>query len=175
MNPNDIFQMIAAVIGSVAGIIFAYQRYSVLRTKELTVQASESAIKSQFQNLRDAIEANRKEASDARTEAQTARTETAELRHEFARMDRIIHVQQRTITRMELLIRQFSKLIQSNNIQVPKYMQDELEDLIIDNETLAQRIQDAMNKVQKDESVSTEYYEFGATEDKPDKPDKINK
>ena len=172
MNPNDIAQMIAAVIASVAGIIFAYQRYSVLRTKELTVQASEAAIKSQFQNLRDAIEANRKEASDARTEAQTARSETAELRHEFARMDRIIHVQQRTITRMELLIRQFSKLIQSNNIQVPKYMQDELEDLIIDNETLAQRIQDAMNRVQKDESVSTEYYEFGTTSDKQIKTDK---
>ena len=163
MNPNDIAQMIAAALASIAGIVFTVQRDTALRTKELTVQASESAIKSQFQNLRDAIEANRKEASDARTEAQTARTETAELRHEFARMDRIIHVQQRTITRMELLIRQFSKLIQSNNIQVPKYMQDELEDLIIDNETLAQRIQDAMNKVQKDESVSTDYYEFGVT------------
>lgn len=165
MNVTDIIQLIAAAIASIVGGIFTYQRYAVLRTKELTVQTGEAAIKAQFQNLRDAIEANRTEASDARKEAQVARMETSELRHEFARMDRIIHVQQRTITRMELLIRQFSKLIQSNSIAVPKHMQDELEDLIIDNETLAQRIQDAMLKSNRAEAVSTEHYEFGDTVD----------
>ena len=155
MTPNDIVQIIGALIASIGGILFTYQRYTVMRTKELTIQASESAIKSQFQNLRDAIEDNRKEAHDARHEATLAREETAELRHEFARMDKLIHVQQRTITRMELLLRQFSKLVQQNGIDVPSHMQEELEDLIIDNKTLAKRIQDTMHNDGKPEG-----YEF---------------
>lgn len=157
MTPNDIVQIIGALIASIGGILFTYQRYTVMRTKELTVQASESAIKSQFQNLRDAIEDNRKEAHDARHEATLAREETAELRHEFARMDKLIHVQQRTITRMELLLRQFSKLVQQNGIEIPKYMQDELDDLIVDNETLAQ-------KIHTKNPIQVEYVEFGTKE-----------
>ena len=157
MTPNDIVQIIGALIASIGGILFTYQRYTVMRTKELTVQASESAIKSQFQNLRDAIEDNRKEAHDARHEATLAREETAELRHEFARMDKLIHVQQRTITRMELLLRQFSKLVQQNGIEIPKYMQDELDDLIVDNETLAQ-------KIHTKNPIQVEYVEFGNKE-----------
>jgi len=155
MLVTEFIQIIGAAIAAIAGVVFTYQRYIALRTKEMTVEASEHAIKSQFQNLRDAIDSNRVEAADARREAQEARKETAELRHEFARMDRIIHVQQRTITRMELLIRQFSKLVQQNGIDVPAHMQEELEDLIIDNKTLAKRIQDAMQ-----ESGKAEGYEF---------------
>ena len=157
MTPNDIVQIIGALIAAIGGILFTYQRYTVMRSKELTIQSSESAIKSQFQNLRDAIEDNRKEAHDARHEATLAREETAELRHEFARMDKLIHVQQRTITRMELLLRQFSKLVQQNGIEIPKYMQDELDDLIVDNEVLAQKIH-AKGQPQVD------YVEFGNKE-----------
>lgn len=157
MPITDFIQIIGAVIAAIAGVVFTYQRYIALRTKEMTVEASEHAIKSQFQNLRDAIDANRVEAADARKEAQEARKEAAELRHEFARMDRIIHVQQRTITRMELLIRQFSKLVQQNGIDVPLYMKEELEDLIIDNETLAKRIQDAIHST---DSSKIDGYEF---------------
>lgn len=161
MTPNDIVQIIGALIASIGGILFTYQRYTVMRTKELTIQASESAIKSQFQNLRDAIEDNRKEAHDARHEATLAREETAELRHEFARMDKLIHVQQRTITRMELLLRQFSKLVQQNGIEIPKCMQDELDDLIVDNEVLAQKIR---AKVQSNSQPDIDYVEFGNKE-----------
>lgn len=156
MTPNDIVQIIGALIAAIGGILFTYQRYTVMRTKELTIQSSESAIKSQFQNLREAIEDNRKEAHDARHEATLAREETAELRHEFARMDKLIHVQQRTITRMELLLRQFSKLVQQNGIEIPKYMQDELDDLIVDNEVLAQKIHA--------KSTPVDYVEFGNKE-----------
>ena len=139
MTPEDFIKAFGALAASIAGLTFAYQRYTSLRIKEATVEAGERAIKAQFQNLQEAIEANRREAVEARREAATARGETAELRHEFARMDRVIHSQQRTITRMEMLLRQFSKLVQENGIVVPKHMQAELDDLIVDNETLAKQ------------------------------------
>jgi hypothetical protein len=46
-------------------------------------------------------------------------------------MDKVIHAQQRTVTRMEMLLRQFSSLVQSHGIDVPVYMQAELEVLIV--------------------------------------------
>jgi hypothetical protein len=46
-------------------------------------------------------------------------------------MDKVIHAQQRTVTRMEMLLRQFSSLVQSHGIDVPIYMQAELEVLIV--------------------------------------------
>jgi hypothetical protein len=82
--------------------------------------------------MQDAIEANRVEAAQARRE-------TAELRLEFSRMDKTIHSQQRTITRMEMLLRQFSSLVQQHGIQVPIYMQGELADLIVPGDEIADR------------------------------------
>jgi chromosome segregation ATPase len=151
---DEAIKIAGALVASIAGLTFAYQRYSTLMVKEATVEAREGAVKSQFQNLQDAIEANRKdsaaarteatearkEAAEARKEAAEARKETAELRHEFARMDRVIHSQQRTIVRMELLLRQFSKLVQELGIKVPNHMQTELDDLMVDSETLAAKL-----------------------------------
>ena len=45
-------------------------------------------------------------------------------------MDRKLHMQQRTMTRMEMLLRQFSGLVQEHGTPVPAYMQKELMELI---------------------------------------------
>lgn len=110
-----------------AGLLALYlvvQRYLVTRAKDTTIKAGESAITEQFRVLQEALEANRKEAAEARKE-------TAELRLEFSRMDRTIHGQQRTITRMEMLLRQFAGLVQESGIKIPTYMQEELHVLIV--------------------------------------------
>jgi hypothetical protein len=78
--------------------------------------ASSEAQTSQYKLLRESIESNK--------------SEIIELRAAFQMMDRKLHVQQRTITRMEMLLRQFSGLVSQNGIPVPKYMQEELEALI---------------------------------------------
>jgi chromosome segregation ATPase len=137
---DEAIKIVGALVAALAGLTFAYQRYNNLMVKEATVEAREGAVKSQFQNLQDAIEANRKDSADARKEAAEARKETAELRHEFARIEKIMHGQQRTIVRMELLLRQFSKLVQELGIKVPNHMQTELDDLMVDSETLAAKL-----------------------------------
>ena len=121
---NDLIQTGGAIAAAVTGLYFVVQKYLVFRAKDQTVKTSEGAITEQFKVLQEALEANRKEATEARRE-------TAELRVEFSRMDRTIHGQQRTITRMEMLLRQFAGLVQESGIVVPKYMQEELEILIV--------------------------------------------
>jgi chromosome segregation ATPase len=133
-------QSIGALVASIAGLTLVYRQYVTTRVKDETTMHSESAVQAQFAALREAITQNRKEASDARAEAASARVETAELRHEFARMDRVIHSQQRTITRMEMLLRQFAKLVQEGGTVVPKHMKDEMHDLVEDSESLLSKV-----------------------------------
>jgi small-conductance mechanosensitive channel len=132
MTPEDWAKILGAILVSLGGLTVAVQRYGVTRSKDKTIEAGELAATSQFKNMQDAIESNRVEAAEARKE-------TAELRLEFSRMDKTIHSQQRTITRMEMLLRQFSGLVQQHGIQVPTYMQGELDDLIVTNEEMADR------------------------------------
>ena len=121
---RDLIEVGGAIAAAVIAVYLAFQKYLVLRSKDTTIKTSESAITEQFKVLQEALEANRKEAAEARRE-------TAELRLEFSRMDRTIHGQQRTITRMEMLLRQFAGLVQESGIKIPPYMQDELQVLIV--------------------------------------------
>jgi hypothetical protein len=121
---NDTVENIGALAAAVLGVYIALQKYLVYAAKDKSTRTSEVAITEQFKMFQDALEANRSEAAEARRE-------TAELRLEFSRMDRVIHAQQRTITRMEMLLRQFAGLVQDSGIVVPKYMQDELDVLIV--------------------------------------------
>jgi hypothetical protein len=132
MNANELTQAIGALVVAIGGLTFAYQRYSIMRSKDRTERANDAASVSQFKSLQDAIEYNRLEAAEARKE-------TAALRLEFSRMDKTIHNQQRTITRMEMLIRQFTSLVEQHGIPVPIYMTSELKDLIIPGEELMDR------------------------------------
>jgi len=113
---DDIIKAVLAIGTGLGAITFGYQKYSVSRKKDQTEVASEKAKASQYELLHDAINSNK--------------SELIELRAAFTMMDRKLHVQQRTITRMEMLLRQFSGLVSQNGIPVPQYMQEELEVLI---------------------------------------------
>lgn len=116
MNGDELIKAIAALGAGLGAIVFGYQKYSVSRKKDDIAIASADAQTTQYKLLQDAITNNK--------------TELVELRAAFQIMDRKLHVQQRTITRMEMLLRQFSGLVSQNGIPVPLYMQAELEALI---------------------------------------------
>lgn len=116
MNGDDFIKAIAALGAGLGALVYGYQKYIVTRKKDQTTVASEEAQTAQFKLLQDSINSNK--------------TEMIELRAAFQIMDRKLHVQQRTITRMEMLLRQFSGLVSQNGIDVPGYMQAELEALI---------------------------------------------
>ena len=113
---EDLYKTIAGFGAAAAAAIFGYHKFTVDRSKTNTVVAQEDANTAQFANLQAAIKSQREEM--------------IELRAAFHLMDRKIHVQQRTITRMEMLLRQFSGLVQEHGIAVPAYMQGELIALI---------------------------------------------
>jgi len=116
MNWDEIVKSIGALGVGLGAAAFGYQKYSVTKKKDDTTIASSDAQIAQFKVLQDAITSNKEELT--------------ELRAAFLMMDKTIHRQQRTITRMEMLLRQFSGLVSQNGIPVPPYMQEELEKLI---------------------------------------------
>lgn len=116
MSIDDLIKSVLAFGTGLGAAAFGYQKYSVNQSRKDTAVAQENAMSAQFESMQEAIKINRQE--------------TIELRASFHIMDRKLHVQQRTITRMEMLIRQFSGLVQQHGIDVPAYMQSELEALI---------------------------------------------
>lgn len=120
MSPDDIIKASGAIVVAVASLTLAYQRYSVLRAKDRTTTAGESTTAAQFETLQAAIEHNR--------------VETSALRVDVTRMNGVIHTQQQTITRMEMLLRLFAGLVQQHGIDVPRYMSAELSALIVDSD-----------------------------------------
>lgn len=116
INPQDLITAALALGTGLGAVAYGWQKYEVSRKKDGTAVANEQAQTAQYRVLEDSIMSNK--------------TELIELRAAFAIMDRKLHVQQRTITRMEMLLRQYAGLISQHGISVPKYMQDELEALI---------------------------------------------
>lgn len=123
MNPSDITTAILALGTGLGAIVFGYQKFAVANSKKDTAVANEIAQAAQYELLQEAIVANR-------IELKGMRSEVIELRAAFVIMDRKLHTQQRTITRMEMLLRQFSGLVSSQDMEVPNYMQSELEALL---------------------------------------------
>ena len=116
MNTDDLIKAVLALGTGLGAIVYGYQKFSVTRKKDETTVAAEGANTSNFRSLQEAID--------------RLSGEVVELRTEHQKMDRKLHSQQRTITRMEMLLRQFSGLVSQHGIQVPAYMQSELEALI---------------------------------------------
>ena len=116
MNPDDIIKAVLALGTGLGAIAFGYQRYAVNQSKKGVLVASDDAQISQMLSIKAYIE--------------SSKTEAAEFRAQLAIFDRKLHQQQRTITRMEMLLRQFSSLVREHGIQIPPYMQKELDELI---------------------------------------------
>lgn len=155
MNPAEITQVIGALVVAMAGLKMAYDKYSVTRKKDGTTVASEEAQTTQYKLLQDAIKSNHEQMLEMQKRYGSQLSELQERLIEVTAvvqvMDKTIHRQQRTITRMEMLLRQFSGLVSQNGIKVPGFMQQELEQLI---ETDADRLATA-------EFVSQEPRTFG--------------
>ena len=105
--------------GAAAGVWLLFKMMSFIK-KEQTGQAADGAFTEQFKALKEQIN--------------QCNLDNHALRAQFTLMDAKIHKQQRTITRMEMLLRQFSTLMQDNLVPVPKHMTEELESLIITTE-----------------------------------------
>lgn len=116
MNTDDLLKAILALGTGLGAIAFGYQRYAVAQSKKDVSVASDIAQISQIRSMQDAIEANRQDM--------------VVIRMQQERMNMQIHKQQTKLTRMEMLLRQFSSLVREHGIEVPKYMRDELDDLI---------------------------------------------
>jgi hypothetical protein len=114
---GDIVKAVLATAGGLTATFLGYQQWSVKKAKDDTTKAGEFANTEAFTSLQQMVEFHNKELMAVRTE--------------MSRMDRTIHVQQRTITRMEMLIRQFSSLVREQGIEVPEFMQAELDDLMV--------------------------------------------
>lgn len=113
---GDIIKTVLATAGTLTATFLGYQQYSVKKAKDNTTKAEEFANTEAFASLQQMVEFHNKELMAVRAEMQ--------------RMDRTIHTQQRTITRMEMLLRQFSSLVKEHGIRVPDYMQAELDELV---------------------------------------------
>ena len=116
MNTDDLIKAILALGTGLGAIAFGYQKYAVAQSKKDVSVASDNAQISQIRSMQDAIEANRQDM--------------VVIRMQQERMNMQIHKQQTKLTRMEMLLRQFSALVREHGIEVPKFMQDELDDLI---------------------------------------------
>lgn len=120
---EDIVKAITLFGGGLGAAAFGYHKFRKDNASTSTSVAQESANAQQFKALQDAITASQ-------VFSQTLQREIIELRAVVQVMDRKVHMQQRTMTRMEMLLRQFSGLVQENGVTVPPHMQKELEDLI---------------------------------------------
>ena len=102
--------------GLIGIAIFAGRKMFSFWQAEGATRAGSSAIEAQFKSLQESIKAGQVDA--------------LEFRAQLALFDRKLHQQQRTITRMEMLLRQFSSLVRQHGIDIPSYMQKELDELI---------------------------------------------
>lgn len=112
----DVPIKIAGGTVSLGVIVYVLQRLMTMIKADRPGQAMSDAMAAQIKSLQDQIAIND--------------TRTTELMAQFGIMDRKLHVQQRTITRLEMLVRQYAGLVMEKGITVPDFMQRELDALI---------------------------------------------
>ena len=120
---REIIEIAGAILAAVIALYLALQKYLLIRAKDTTIIAGESAVALQFQLLHDELKHNR-------AEAEGSRRETAELRLKFIRMDNTLREQQQAIARMQLMLHQLAGIVKETGTEVPPYMQKELDSLI---------------------------------------------
>ena len=116
MNTDDLIKAILALGTGLGALVFGYQKYSVAQSKKGVLVAGDDAQIAQMLSIRAYIE--------------SAKAESAEFRAQLVIFERRLHIQHRTIVRMEMLLRQFSSLVRQHGIEVPGYMQKELDELL---------------------------------------------
>ena len=111
IDAQTVAAIVVASLGGAAGLRKLYLDWM----KQRPEVASAAAVEEQFKAFRAQLAAQQ--------------TEIRELRSEVTRMDKTIHNQQTKLTRTEMLVRQFVGLVKERGIEVPSFMQSELDDL----------------------------------------------
>lgn len=112
VDAQTVGAIVLASLGGAAGLRKLYLDWMKSRPEV----ASAAAVEEQFKAFRAQLSAQQ--------------TEIRELRNEVTRMDVVIHRQQTKLTRTEMLVRQFVGLVKERGVEVPPFMQQELDDLL---------------------------------------------
>lgn len=112
IDAQTVAAIVVASLGGAAGLRKLYLDWM----KQRPEVASAAAVETQFKALREQLASQQ--------------TEIRELRSEVTRMDVVIHRQQTKLTRTEMLVRQFVGLVKERGVEVPPFMQTELDDLL---------------------------------------------
>lgn len=121
VESSEIAQGLMAGFAGLGGVFFLLHKLNLLRILDKPPAAAADVMAKQFEIIKTSM-------TDMEARQKTLETM-------LSKMDRQIHEQQRTITRMEMLLRQFSGLVQEHGVTVPSYMQEELRDLIDNSDT----------------------------------------
>lgn len=114
----DAFEKAIAGGGALGVLAVAGMKAISFFRSERAGQQSSDAVATQFKALNESIK--------------SMSTEMEILRTEFGRMDRKVHVQQRTITRLEMVVRRLADLIEQHEITIPGQLRDEIDELLHD-------------------------------------------
>ena len=94
-------------------VVVVLQKAITFFRGEQVVQNNAAATSAQFKALQDSITATNKEL--------------AEVRASFHIMDRKVHVQQRVITKLEMVVLRMLALIEDNSISIPAPLQEDID------------------------------------------------
>ena len=109
-------ESVGAGIAGVLALVFTLQKLMTFWKRERVDQNGADAIATQFSALQTAI----KQHAD----------ELAQLRARVGAMDQTIHKQQKTITRLEMLVIHLKGLLAGSGIPIPPSIQREIVDLV---------------------------------------------
>lgn len=112
LDTQTVAAIVVASLGGAAGLRKLYLDWMKTRPEV----ASAAATEAQFKALREQIE---------HLQADNKALHTA-----FNEMDAKLHRQQTKLTRTEMLVRQFVGLVKERGVEVPAFMQSELDDLL---------------------------------------------
>lgn len=120
INPSewDISEKVLGGAGVTGMALIALQKAITFFRGEQAVQNNASATAAQFKALQESITATNKEL--------------AEVRASFHIMDRKVHIQQRVITKLEMVVLRMLALIEDNSISIPAPLQADIDILTKD-------------------------------------------
>jgi hypothetical protein len=124
----SVLEKVAAGTGTLGLIAVAGMKAISFFRAEKAGQTSSAATAEQFEAFRQSIKA--------------MSVEMELLRGEFHKMDRKVHMQQRTITKLEMAVHKLMDLLTLHDISIPAPLREEIEELIKPEQTMGRRATD---------------------------------
>lgn len=120
MTEWGLAEKIGGGVAALLTLVFTLQRLMTFWKKERVDQSNADAVNAQFRALQESIIQHTKELESLRATVNI--------------MDRTIHRQQKTITRLEVLVLQMKGLMAGAGVMIPPMMQREIDDLVKDQD-----------------------------------------